>query len=106
MRPFRTLIALCLVLLLPGVDAAHATQLDSSAVQASDPTQPGPLAVGVIDYDAGATVIASQSPTHPGASVQQLRGTVFLPAGAGPFPVVVLVHGRHGTCHIALLEDP
>jgi len=96
------LTALLLLCFLLG--AGLSTADVSAAAQALDPTLPGPLPVSTIEYDAGLTLIASQSPTHPGASPQQLHGAIYLPAGPGPFPVVTLVHGRHATCYLPLIE--
>lgn len=65
-----------------------------------DPLLVGPLAVTRLDYDFGyfvvddPTLVAFQYPVP-------LHGSLHLPAGDGPFPVVALMHGRHGTCDYA-----
>src|SRR5262249_57638236 len=61
-----------------------------------DPGTPGPLAVSSAEYDFGDT--AFNPAGFPGPI--ELRGVVFYPTGlsAGPYPFLVLLHGRHATC--------
>ncbi|NJL49789.1 MAG: hypothetical protein HC929_23170 [Leptolyngbyaceae cyanobacterium SM2_5_2] len=53
-------------------------------------------------YDLGT---ATLSQTGVGQEFQAmpvpLTGVIGFPAGAGPFPIVVILHGRHGGCHFA-----
>jgi hypothetical protein len=63
---------------------------------AEDPGVPGSLAVSVAEYDFGDTAF---SPTgFPG--MVELRANVHYPTDltAGPFPLVIFLHGRHTTC--------
>lgn len=62
-----------------------------------DPTLPGGLAVEKTYY-AFDRILA----TDPEGAAYPLdvRGSLHTPEGAGPFPVVILLHGRHGTCDV------
>src|SRR4029077_1676290 len=64
-----------------------------------DPAQWGPYPYTRIEYDAGPTLVDDPSShvTYP----QELMGSLHIPEGAGPFPVIVLLHGRHSTCAVA-----
>lgn len=68
----------------------------------ADPTTPGPFAVVRTEYDLGVTgLAASGSGTAPvdSAYVARINGSVHYPAsGEGPFPLALLMHGRHATC--------
>jgi hypothetical protein len=68
-----------------------------------DPTRPGRATVTVVEYDAGATVLAV-APANGAPVVADLHGELYVPGGRGPFPVVVLMHGRHATCAYAGAE--
>jgi uncharacterized lipoprotein YbaY len=35
----------------------------------------------------------------------RLNGLIAMPEGAGPFPIVVLIHGRHGSCPVVEGQD-
>ena len=76
--------------------------------QAPDPGTPGPLAVTREEYDFGDT--AFQPSNFPGPV--ELRASIHYPTNlaGGPFPVIVLMHGRHATCFngggAAFLEWP
>ncbi len=65
-----------------------------------DPLQPGKFPIALLHYDWGYTIV-----DDPEAGVSypaQLNGSIHVPEeGGGPFPVVVLMHGRHTTCRIA-----
>ena len=89
------------VLLL--VSAASA----NTFAQAPDPGTPGPLAVTREEYNFGDA--AFQPSDFPGPV--ELIASIHYPTNlsAGPFPVVVLLHGRHATCFkggSALLQWP
>jgi len=65
---------------------------------AADPALPGPYAAKVAEYDGGATVVQDpQGLTYP----SEIHGVLHYPAtGAGPFPLIVFIHGNHGTCDV------
>ncbi|HEX8686418.1 MAG TPA: hypothetical protein VF654_07945, partial [Pyrinomonadaceae bacterium] len=65
--------------------------------QTSDPGAAGPLAVTREEYNYGD--LAFQPSGFP--SAVELRASVHYPTGlpAGPYPVVVFMHGRHATCY-------
>ena len=67
-----------------------------SFAQAPDPGTPGPLGFTREEYDFGDT--AFQPSNFPGPV--ELRASIHYPTNlaAGPFPVIVLLHGRHATC--------
>src|SRR5215203_663006 len=64
--------------------------------QVPDPAAPGPLAVTREEYNFGDTAF---SPTDFPAPVE-LRASIHYPTNlpAGPYPVILLLHGRHATC--------
>jgi hypothetical protein len=70
--------------------------LSTAFAQAPDPGTPGPLAVTREEYDFGDT--AFQPSNFPGPV--ELRASIHSPTNltGGPFPVIVLLHGRHATC--------
>src|SRR5215207_10088270 len=65
--------------------------------QAPDPGAAGPLAVTREEYDYGN--LAFQPSGFP--SAVELKASVHYPTGlpAGPYPVVLFLHGRHSTCY-------
>ncbi|HEY0765022.1 MAG TPA: hypothetical protein VGD61_21770 [Pyrinomonadaceae bacterium] len=69
--------------------------IDTAIAQVSDPGTPGPLAVTREEYNFGDT--AFQPSDFPGPV--ELRASIHYPTVlAGPYPVIVLLHGRHATC--------
>src|ERR1051325_12034055 len=64
--------------------------------QVPDPGTPGPLAVTREEYNVGDT--AFQPSNFPGPV--ELLASIHYPTNlsAGPFPVIVFLHGRHATC--------
>src|SRR5215216_6289358 len=75
------------LLVIAGVSTAFA--------QVPDPGTPGPLAVTREEYNFGDT--AFQPSDFPG--VVELRASIHYPTAlAGPYPVIILLHGRHATC--------
>jgi hypothetical protein len=66
--------------------------------QIPDPGAPGPLAVTREEYDFGDT--AFQPTDFPGPV--ELRASIHYPTNlsGAPFPLIVLLHGRHATCFV------
>src|SRR5215510_15739251 len=64
--------------------------------QVPDPGTPGPLAVTREEYNFGDT--AFQPSNFPGPV--ELLASIHYPTNlaAGPFPVILFLHGRHATC--------
>jgi hypothetical protein len=60
-----------------------------------DPGAPGPLAVTREEYNFGDTAF---QPTNFPGPVELLASIHYPTALAGPYPVIVLLHGRHATC--------
>src|SRR5688572_6483109 len=75
--------------------------------QVPDPGTPGSLAVTREEYNFGDT--AFQPTDFPGPV--ELRASIHYPTNlpAGPYPVILFLHGRHATCFkggSALLQWP
>src|SRR6185436_5125315 len=75
--------------------------------QVPDPGTTGPFAVTREEYDFGDTAFTATD--FPGPI--ELRASIHYPTNlaAGPFPVILLLHGRHATCFhggTALLQWP
>ncbi|HEY9735630.1 MAG TPA: hypothetical protein V6D06_05080, partial [Trichocoleus sp.] len=69
---------------------------------AADPNSLLATAGEVSAYDLGSFTLNQQDVPDAWKSMPvPLRGYLALPAGSGPFPVVVLLHGRHTGCHFA-----
>src|ERR1044072_1813348 len=67
----------------------------TAVAQVPDPGTPGPLAVTREEYNCGDT--AFQPTNFPGPV--ELRASIHYPTAlAGPYPVILLLHGRHATC--------
>src|SRR5262245_58662837 len=95
----RTLSIAAFLFLLAGAPATFA--------QVPDPGTPGPLAVTREEYNFGDT--AFQPSDFPGPV--ELTASIHYPSNlaAGPFPVILFLHGRHATCFrggTALLQWP
>lgn len=90
MRTHNYLRTLSLVFLFTLVGPAAAL------AQVPDPGTPGPLAVTREEYNFGDT--AFQPSDFPGPV--ELLASIHYPTNlaGGPFPVIVLLHGRHATC--------
>ncbi len=87
MLKLTTTLALLLVLLIP-----------SFCVYAqADPGDPGPLLVTKQDYDFGDQAFAPPS----FSDLVEVTGNVHHPSdmSAGPFPVLLFLHGRHSPCY-------
>jgi hypothetical protein len=63
-----------------------------------DPGVPGPLATTRTEYDFGDT--AFTAPGFPGPI--EVHASVHFPTGlpGGPYPLILLLHGRHATCFV------
>ena len=87
------LIAASLSLPLIGVISSP----EAGLAQGSDPGEPGTLEVETREYNFGDEAF---TPTGFPAAVE-LRASVHHPKdlSGGPFPLVVLLHGRHATCY-------
>src|SRR4030095_631990 len=80
----------CVTFLLVLTAGAHL-----AFAQIEDPGAPGPLAVTREEYNFGDTAF---TPTNFPGPVE-LRASIHYPTAlAGPYPVIVLLHGRHATC--------
>ncbi|HLE96007.1 MAG TPA: hypothetical protein VI997_01445 [Candidatus Thermoplasmatota archaeon] len=94
--------AIALAILLAGCLTPAATLDATAAPPVPDPVAPGDLAVDVLDYAFGLELFDDgRGHTFP----MHLRGSLHVPEGEGPFPVLVFVHGYHGTCSYPLLPQ-
>ncbi len=75
---------------------------------AADPLVAGPFEVTVAEYQGGPTVVTDRDTnvTYPA----EIHGVAHYPTPAegaeGPFPLVVYIHGNHGTCAVFGSELP
>jgi dienelactone hydrolase len=92
-----------LVLLPALVAATLAITTTPASATAPDPAILGSHTVTTIEYDAGSTVVSD--PSDGLTYSEELQGALYVPSGTGPFPVVLLLHGRHDTCTYATLAD-
>jgi hypothetical protein len=81
--------------------------IKTAFAQVPDPGTPGPLTVTREEYNFGDT--AFQPTDFPGPV--ELLASIHYPANlpAGPYPVILFMHGRHATCFVggsALLQWP
>lgn len=98
--PFRVLAALALACISLALAAATAR------AELPDTMARGPYAVTTLDPFRGGTVDLQEPNANGGATTGaaaavtlQLRGSLYYPAASdGPTPVIVLVHGNHGSC--------
>src|SRR5215212_1084656 len=70
--------------------------VSTAVAQVPDPGTPGPLSVTREEYNFGDT--AFQPTDFPGPV--ELRASIHYPTNlpAGPYPVILFLHGRHATC--------
>lgn len=87
MKPFTKTYTLAVFLLL---------SFHSAFAQVPDPGTPGPITVTREEYNFGDT--AFQPSDFPGPV--ELRASIHYPTNlpAGPYPVILFLHGRHATC--------
>ena len=81
--------------------------IETAFAQVPDPGIPGPLTVTREEYNFGDTAFIATD--FPGPI--ELLASIHYPANlpAGPYPVVLFMHGRHATCFVggsALLQWP
>src|ERR1700753_478745 len=76
-----------------------------SASAASADTAPAPLAAGPdtvtkVEYYGGSVMMSAPASSGSSTAAFQhpLDGALFYPNGAGPFDVVILIHGNHADC--------
>lgn len=68
-----------------------------------DPLLDGPLAVELAEYEFELTLGENEGGPLP--YPVRLRGNVHYPKdGEGPYPFLLFMHGRHGTCFVAVTE--
>src|SRR5205085_12249172 len=86
----RALAAFALLMLFSNWGARY------GAAQTADPGSPGPLAVTREEYNFGDTAFTPSN--FPGPV--ELLASVHYPTNltGGPFPLILLLHGRHATC--------
>jgi hypothetical protein len=86
------------------LSAAVLTLLVGSAAWAQDPGLPGPFGVSKTSYNDGNTAFTPVG--FPGPV--EMRASVHYPTGlaGGPFPLVVLLHGRHHVCASGVFTWP
>ena len=71
----------------------------ASAAPVPNPAVPGAYAVKRFDYRAGKVALTiPQFKGRRASFTQPLRGSVTYPDSPGPFPVALMLHGRHETC--------
>src|SRR5688500_18952729 len=81
--------------------------IKTAFAQVPDPGTPGPLTVTREEYNFGDTAFIASN--FPGPI--ELLASIHYPANlpAGPYPVILFMHGRHATCFVggsALLQWP
>ncbi len=101
-RSTRLLVALVAfgALGLTGVASAAGAEGPVTATQVvapPDPGDPGPDPVTATEYNDGDTAFTPPALGH----AVEVRASVHYPTGLpdGPYPLIVLLHGRHSTCH-------
>lgn len=104
----RPLLVLSLVALALLAGCSAPAPPPSSGPQAAadvpaDPLAEGPLTTVRTPYDFGFMMADAPNAIPPQYPVQ-VRGELTVPDGDGPFPLVLFMHGRHGTCDIAGAE--
>jgi hypothetical protein len=70
--------------------------------QVPDPGAPGPSAVTREEYNFGDTAFSPTNFPGPVELIASIHSPTDL--SGGPFPVIVFLHGRHGTCYIGKFQ--
>ncbi len=65
-----------------------------------DLLSPGSRSFSEFEYTSPAVKDNDVIPNAKAGSMTDVRGRIYLPDGQGPFPLVVFLHGNHGTCGI------
>ncbi len=107
----RLLVAATTLLMLCGCDSAAPVTppaevpLPAVPAVAPDPAIPGPYTAAEQEYDFGRITVRDE---QTGATYESdVHGYVRYPQDAsGPFPVVLLQHGRHQTCETGIGQLP
>ena len=89
--------------LVPAQELVPTVPSTPEEVFVADPLARGPLATELLPYDLGFMMAEAPNavpPTYPVA----VRGELTVPEGDGPYPLVLFMHGRHGTCDVAGFE--
>src|SRR6476660_3067676 len=89
-RTTTRILAFCISLLFLATLA-----INTAFAQVPDPGTPGPLGVTREEYNFGDTAF---QPTNFPGPVELLASIHYPTALAGPYPVIILLHGRHATC--------
>ena len=76
--------------------AVATTTPTGNPILSSDPTTPGGFSYRVADYNFGAQ---AQALSDIGGVRGEAQGRIYLPNGRGRHPLVIFMHGRHGTCY-------
>ena len=94
------LLATCSFGLVGTVGIAPANASTTAAAPSAklpDPGKSGPMDVTATEYNDGDTAYTPPALGHAG----EVRASVHYPTDLsdGPYPMIVLLHGRHATCH-------
>lgn len=93
----RRLAPLLLLLVALGLGAEAAKPKAEPPL--AHPLADGPLPWTTSDYDLGVATVGGPDAAHSGYEYQvRLTGTLTLPEGPGPFPLVAFLHGHHSPC--------
>jgi hypothetical protein len=79
-----------------GSPAAGASGGASGPTLNANPAAPGPDKYMTAVYNFGTQAIAL---ANIGGIRGEVQGKIYLPAGGGPHPLVLFMHGRHSTCY-------
>jgi hypothetical protein len=83
--------------------AGNAVVPGTGPTLSADPTTAGPFAYKVADYNFGAQAMPL---ANIGGIRGEVQGRIYLPTGGGPHPLVIFLHGRHGSCYKIVSTTP
>lgn len=69
-----------------------------ASIAVADPLRPGLLEFDLLPFDLGQHVVEGSGNAR---YLVHVHGEATIPEGDGPFPLVILMHGRHGTCAVS-----